>query len=773
MEQKDIIVVLIGSTHSQKDGKITPIPNVRRNIDELRRVFTDTAVAGIPAENIYPILDCTRQDSIEQLYRICRSVTYEKLLLVYYAGHGLLGDDAQLYLAAADSQLEMIMISGMRAGEIANLLKGSRARRKVLILDSCYSGAIMGVMSGGATDTVAAEITREDYRGVYAMASASDMEQARFNAEDANVPTYFTGTFIDVLNEGLATGNELISLDELFQEVRERLVSKGLPRPVRKISDDAGRFFIAYNKQYKPKVIRSTELTDDELEQLGNMLLQTGNTKFQNGDFEGALAEFRKAQRLLPDQPDAAAGIANCEKALARTKRYTDLLAEGERLYGLQNYSEALKSYEAALEQGRASGLDTTDCLEAIAACKESTKVADVAPATTIQSPEPEIPVVQEAHKEPETPELAALPFFSNEAADLKKLRKKQADPQLPAENNKAVNRKQPGLLSFILKPGLAVGTGLGIIVLIIVSIAIFRTENKPVATVPDFRDTTAAPKTDSSTTVAARDTSVLPVVAVPGKPSTQTDSWRDSMEKVAAKKYKWGYGADAEPSQLRYMKVLYALGKYYEDQWKQGVLKDNTKAMTYYMKILSLTSGTDSDLGENDKAIAYQEGVAKEIAPVYMDKYKHGKMTKQQLADWLDRYAPGYQSAEQLSMLMFGKTDHYFLESNITASTAEITMYLNPYFDASAKIDAKMQTILKQIADLMMKDYVSKARITGYEKSTAVRQQRQWDRVNAIIMFITEKYGVARERFAWDQSNARIEYNGVQVDFVKIRFPS
>ena len=320
MERKDIVIVLIGSTRSLKDEKITPIPNVLKNIEELRKVFQEPTIAGVSDNDIYSILDCTKQDSIEQLFRICRNVGYEKLLLVYYAGHGVPGEDAQLYLTASDSQLDMIMISGIRAGEIANIIKGCRAKRKVLILDSCYSGAILGTMTPDEASTATLEMNREDYRGVYAMASASNLEQARFDATNPNSPTYFTGALLEVLKEGLASENDHISVDELFQEVRDRLLKEGLPRPVRKVSDDAGKFLIARNRKYKPKAPKIADFSTDDLLQLSAAFKQAGDAKYANRDFKGALKDFKNAEKLLPNQKDIENSIRDCEQKLKPAK---------------------------------------------------------------------------------------------------------------------------------------------------------------------------------------------------------------------------------------------------------------------------------------------------------------------------------------------------------------------------------------------------------------------------------------------------------------------
>lgn len=756
MEQKDIVVVLIGSTRSEKDGKITPIPNVRKNIDELRQVFTDPLIAGVPDENIYPILDCSRQDSIEQLYRICRAVTCEKLLLVYYAGHGILGDDAQLYLAAADSQLEMIMISGIRAGDVANLLKGSRARRKVLILDSCYSGAIMGVMSAAISDTMTAEMNREDYRGVYAMAAVSDMEQARFDVNNPDVPTYFTGALIDALNNGMATGNDRLSIDELYHEVRERLISKGLPRPVRKMSEDAGLFMIAYNKQYKPKV--KSELSDDELAQLGDMLLHAGNTKFENGDLEGALTDFRKAQRLLPDRQDIPATIGRCQAVLDAKKSYAALIADAANAYQLRLYEKASKIYESAAALGNAANLDTRESTRGIQHCLTTIKAAANALRQTQQHTDEDLQV-------PEVEVLSSTVGGQKEFTAAQEEASSQVFKDARGhEPNSPGSKKQYQIIGIIL----AAST---IIISLVLITKKINNGPKPLKAKTEDADSANVGTVDSNRKVSA---AVSALRAVDGNKDIQLPptAWVDSVKKVIALKYKWGYGTGNEPTQLRYMKALYALGKYYETEWELGLTKDNSKAMSCYMKILALKSGTDSDLSENEEAISYRDGVANEVAKIYMEKYDQGNITKQQLADWLARYAPGYQSREQLSKFMFNSTDQTFIESDVTNLKGDIVVYINPYVNGSARIDGKLQSGLTRMADLMQKYPSSKAKVGWYITTDGAYTERGWDRSNAIIEYLSEKFGIDRNRIIYGQGVSSKKYNGLLVSYITVTFP-
>jgi WD40 repeat protein len=60
---------------------------------------------------------------------------------VYLSCHGLLDARRRLYFAAADTRKDRLAATGVEAAWVLDQLEHCRARRQVLILDSCFSGA--------------------------------------------------------------------------------------------------------------------------------------------------------------------------------------------------------------------------------------------------------------------------------------------------------------------------------------------------------------------------------------------------------------------------------------------------------------------------------------------------------------------------------------------------------------------------------------------------------------------------------------------------------
>jgi hypothetical protein len=72
------------------------------------------------------------------------------LLLVYLSCHGLLDARRRLYFAATDTRKDRLGATGVESAWVLDQLEYCRARRQVLILDSCFSGAFAHGAKGEA-----------------------------------------------------------------------------------------------------------------------------------------------------------------------------------------------------------------------------------------------------------------------------------------------------------------------------------------------------------------------------------------------------------------------------------------------------------------------------------------------------------------------------------------------------------------------------------------------------------------------------------------------
>jgi WD40 repeat protein len=204
-------------------------------------MLTDPDLGGWPPERVTVMenpVDMSRV--VLTLRRLARDTT--EVLLIYYVGHGVLSERANLCLTLSDTDPEEPDVTGLEYDRLRNALINSQARIKVVILDCCYSGRAIEALSGveGIADST-------EIAGTYTL-TASDLTAHVVAAElQKNKLTSFTGELLGLINEGIPDGPDRLTLELLYPRLRSRLEAQDLPKPNRRGTDTAGRFPFARN----------------------------------------------------------------------------------------------------------------------------------------------------------------------------------------------------------------------------------------------------------------------------------------------------------------------------------------------------------------------------------------------------------------------------------------------------------------------------------------------------------------------------------------------
>jgi hypothetical protein len=224
------MVLLIGVSEFPEDKQITPIPNVLANIQLLKSSLINDSLVGIPEKNIITSINESKGQIERRLRNIAEMTTDKKFtLLVYYTGHGILSSlDFNLYLTTHLASTNDLEIEGIHIDTFKNYIRRSRAGRKIVILDCCHSGAIIGGM-GNVKSKIQADIN--SFTGTYVMTSAAENAFSLFPPGKPEKPTFFTGKLIEILNDGLETESEFCSLRDIYDKIEYDFRNEGLPLP--------------------------------------------------------------------------------------------------------------------------------------------------------------------------------------------------------------------------------------------------------------------------------------------------------------------------------------------------------------------------------------------------------------------------------------------------------------------------------------------------------------------------------------------------------------
>ncbi|MFF9085325.1 caspase domain-containing protein [Streptomyces sp. NPDC014991] len=227
--------VLIG-VHDYR--QLDPLPGVEAGVGRLAELLCDREVWGLPRRNVTVVGGRASADDILKAVRDAGQAT-TATLLVYFAGHGRREHNGdQLHLALAEADRDHVEIGALPYSLLLGLARraGHGARRRVMLLDCCYSGlAIPMGDSATALGHLVSEPDAGEGSGPGDSGFASWIMTSTSRTELSFSPPhgypYFTGALIDVLEHGVAGAGPTLTFDRIAKEAGDRLRRLGCPRP--------------------------------------------------------------------------------------------------------------------------------------------------------------------------------------------------------------------------------------------------------------------------------------------------------------------------------------------------------------------------------------------------------------------------------------------------------------------------------------------------------------------------------------------------------------
>lgn len=247
-------VLLIGNTIYQ-DPLFENIPPAKNNLKYLGDILKNEEILGVKRHNVYTLLNETHDEIFEAINDLCEDEDVETLI-IYYVGHGY-KDVNKYYLTGTNSTCRRIKTTGINFDLIKEAIHNSKATRKILILDSCFSG-----MANARHNSVNL-LSSKETKGTYVLASSSRREPSFFD-RNANF-TFFTNELIHLLINGIDNRKKALSMDDLYQQLRVRLTKLDLPEPGRWRSAIGSDMYLVKNK----KAPQTRELVSDKEGRIG------------------------------------------------------------------------------------------------------------------------------------------------------------------------------------------------------------------------------------------------------------------------------------------------------------------------------------------------------------------------------------------------------------------------------------------------------------------------------------------------------------------------
>jgi Caspase domain len=201
--------ILIGASSFPNDNKLCPLPGVVNNINDLASLFQDTQLVGIPSHNITIILDEENPSTVGSKLAQKAKLAVDTLI-VYYAGHGLIGRSGnastKLLLAVGLTTLDNAEFNSLSFETVSSAIESSSAKKKILIVDSCFSGRALPKMS----DYSSYLKSQIDIKGTCIITSVPKNELA--DAPEGEKYTAFSGALINSIEFGIDNQKPYINL---------------------------------------------------------------------------------------------------------------------------------------------------------------------------------------------------------------------------------------------------------------------------------------------------------------------------------------------------------------------------------------------------------------------------------------------------------------------------------------------------------------------------------------------------------------------------------
>jgi uncharacterized caspase-like protein len=220
-----------------------------KDAEDFARVLKDQDICGF--DDVKVILNQLSSVVIEAIDEFFDQKMPDDLLVLYFSGHGIRDEVGALYLAVKNTIRTRLRSTAIKSDYIRDAMEDSRARRQILIMDCCNSGAFAQGTKAAVGVSVGTFTAFEAGTGQIIL-TASDTTQFAFEGENVIGETD-KSLFTHYLVEGLSGEADLdcdgrISVDELYEYAYEK-VKLATPKqsPSKFSNKQQGEIFIRQN----------------------------------------------------------------------------------------------------------------------------------------------------------------------------------------------------------------------------------------------------------------------------------------------------------------------------------------------------------------------------------------------------------------------------------------------------------------------------------------------------------------------------------------------
>lgn len=233
--------ILIASSSYPKEPGLKDLRCPENDVDALDAVLRSPDFGGFSKTFVFK--NRPSHEVLERIETVLGEAGRDDLVLIYFSGHGKLNPAGQLCLATANTKLRALGSTSIPAGAIKSYFDHSASRKKILLLDCCYSGAVGKDFIRGGVDEQLQLVSRG--QGTFIMTASTGIEVAVEKEGDKN--GLFTKHLVQGIRSGEADKNEdgFVDMQELYEYVHEKVQGEGAQEPMKWDLHVKGKLVIA------------------------------------------------------------------------------------------------------------------------------------------------------------------------------------------------------------------------------------------------------------------------------------------------------------------------------------------------------------------------------------------------------------------------------------------------------------------------------------------------------------------------------------------------
>jgi hypothetical protein len=257
---------LLVGTGQYDDARIPALRSPSADVEGLREALRAPDIGGF--HDVATLLNPGNAELRKSIAKFFTNRRRGDLLVFYFSGHGLLDRNGQLYLAAQDTDPDVLSATGIAASFVAETMDDCSSKRQIVILDCCYSGAFeRGIKSVAAVSDQSARAFAGNGFGRVILTASTPAQRASEGQRVGLVTprSAFTHFLVEGLGSGRADldGDGLISIDEIYQFAHDAMVDQSTGQtPTKSERNVQGRLIIAQAGGSRGRAVPNAIATD-------------------------------------------------------------------------------------------------------------------------------------------------------------------------------------------------------------------------------------------------------------------------------------------------------------------------------------------------------------------------------------------------------------------------------------------------------------------------------------------------------------------------------